>query len=296
MNGTTTGFWYDGNDIYAELSGATPSFAYVRGLSIDEPYIRKGASDEFYHADGLGTAFNLSDSTGTKTRTYTYEPFGTTVGSGTASTNTLQFTGRENDGTNLYYYRARYYHPKFQRFMGEDPTGLGGGDINLYAYVRNNPLRFVDPRGLTWETNSEFFWDWVFGSGAAFRFYDPNSIQTTEMRTSEAAEMMRDLFNHNGCRDTLKINYGTLRAYWDTATNPSTADLSSTAFQVGGFAGASVVNNGNGTATFNVRNVAGAHSFFYHIVPDVPWDNGPMRNVTQSFTWTEPIPCLGHRK
>jgi len=54
----------------------------------------------------------------------------------------------ENDGTGLYYYRARYHHPQLQRFIAEDPIRFGGRDINFYAYVRNNPLRFTDPLGL----------------------------------------------------------------------------------------------------------------------------------------------------
>ena len=46
------------------------------------------------------------------------------------------------------YSRARYYHPTLQRFIGEDPIGFAGGDVNLYAYVWNDPTRFVDPLGL----------------------------------------------------------------------------------------------------------------------------------------------------
>jgi RHS repeat-associated protein len=38
-----------------------------------------------------------------------------------------QFTGRENDGTGLYYLRARYYNPLFGRFLSEDPAGLSEG-------------------------------------------------------------------------------------------------------------------------------------------------------------------------
>jgi hypothetical protein len=34
---------------------------------------------------------------------------------GSANANSYQFTGRENDGTSLYYYRARYYSPTAQR-------------------------------------------------------------------------------------------------------------------------------------------------------------------------------------
>src|SRR5262249_10853142 len=66
---------------------------------------------------------------------------------GQASTNWYQFTGRENDGTGLYYYRARYYHPTLSRFVSEDPLGFAGGDVDLYAYARNNPVGFRDPTG-----------------------------------------------------------------------------------------------------------------------------------------------------
>ncbi len=43
---------------------------------------------------------------------------------------------------------ARYYHPTLQRFLSEDPIAFAGGDLNVYAYVRNRPTRFVDPKGL----------------------------------------------------------------------------------------------------------------------------------------------------
>lgn len=66
---------------------------------------------------------------------------------GAASTNPVQYTGRENDGTGLYYYRNRYYSPLLSRFVSEDPIGLAGG-INTYSYVENNPLSFTDPEGL----------------------------------------------------------------------------------------------------------------------------------------------------
>ncbi|MGE5894357.1 MAG: RHS repeat-associated core domain-containing protein [bacterium] len=52
---------------------------------------------------------------------YTYDPFGNVTISGEASDNPFQYTGRENDGTGLYYYRARYYSPDMQRFISEDP-------------------------------------------------------------------------------------------------------------------------------------------------------------------------------
>jgi len=67
---------------------------------------------------------------------------------GEASDNPFQYTGRENHGAGLYYYRARYYSPEMQRFLSEDPVGLGGGDTNFFAYVQNNPVNRIDPFGL----------------------------------------------------------------------------------------------------------------------------------------------------
>lgn len=55
-------------------------------------------------------------------------------------------TTRELDGTGLYYYRARYYHPTLSRFISEDPIEYAAG-ANVYAYVGGDPVRRVDPYG-----------------------------------------------------------------------------------------------------------------------------------------------------
>jgi RHS repeat-associated protein len=146
INSTTTGYWYDGQDILAELNGSTVTASYIRSLDIDEPFIRQAASNDFYQTDALGSTPALTDAAGSAQTTYTYEPFGKTTVNGTSS-NPHQFSGRENDGTGTYYYRARYYQPKSPRFIGEDPIGLAGG-MNVYTYVENNPLLWKDPLGL----------------------------------------------------------------------------------------------------------------------------------------------------
>lgn len=60
--------------------------------------------------------------------------------------NTLKYTGREQDPSGLYYYRARYYDPETRRFLTEDPIGFDGG-VNFYVYAENNPVVGNDPTG-----------------------------------------------------------------------------------------------------------------------------------------------------
>jgi len=145
INGATTTYLYDGADVVTE-AGATNA-SYLSTLSIDEPLARQTPSgNEYYHTDDLGSTVALSDDSGSVTTRYSYGPFGSTTVTGT-STNPFQFTGRENDGTGLYYYRARYYSPSRSRFLSEDPIGFDAGDPNLYAYVLNSPTNLVDPSG-----------------------------------------------------------------------------------------------------------------------------------------------------
>jgi RHS repeat-associated protein len=105
-----------------------------------------------YLTDFLGSTTALADDTGVIKTTYGYEPYGEANVSGEVTSNSFQYTGRENDGTGLMYYRARYYHPKAKRFISEDPIGQGGG-INSYTYVNGRPVQNVDPTGL-WSTEA----------------------------------------------------------------------------------------------------------------------------------------------
>jgi len=120
-----------------------------------------------YLADALGSTVALADGSGNPTTGYSYAPFGDTSANGLPSANPFQFTGRENDGTGLYYYRARYTDPIRSRFVQEDPLRLAASDVNFYAYIdsfgklsivggnlyeyaEGNPIIRIDPLGLDW--------------------------------------------------------------------------------------------------------------------------------------------------
>lgn len=130
-------------------NGATVTANLLIGLGIDEFFTRTdSAGVRALLPDALGSTVALGDNTGTLQTHYTYEPFGFTTQTGAASTNSYKFTGREDDGTGLFYYRARYYQPRFQRFIAEDPIRLSAGTLNIYEFVTNNPTNRTDALGL----------------------------------------------------------------------------------------------------------------------------------------------------
>jgi RHS repeat-associated protein len=144
IGGSTTSYLYDGPNPVQEGSANL-----LTGLGIDEYLMRTdSAGARSLLTDALGSTEALTDATGTVQTEYTYEPFGKTTVTGASSTNSFQYTGRESDGTGLYYYRSRYYSPMMQRFVSEDPISFLGGDVNIYTYVSNNPINFTDPYGL----------------------------------------------------------------------------------------------------------------------------------------------------
>ncbi|MFG2961491.1 RHS repeat-associated core domain-containing protein [Streptomyces sp. NPDC048291] len=75
-----------------------------------------------------------------------YDPNGTTTAAGTASSNPHTYTGREDDGTGLLYYRNRYYDPQTGRFISQDPIGQASGS-NLFQYALSSPTTYTDPSG-----------------------------------------------------------------------------------------------------------------------------------------------------
>ena len=112
----------------------------------------------YYHQNHLWSTIAISDESATILEQYDYDSFGTpylldnnwnlTDISNSTLTNTRLYTGREYDTeTGLYYNRARYYSPTHGRFISRDPIDIAD-DVNLYAYVANNPVMYTDRMGL----------------------------------------------------------------------------------------------------------------------------------------------------
>jgi RHS repeat-associated protein len=121
--------------------------------------------------DMLGSVRAITNGSGAVSECYDYLPFGrmlsaedygrSSVGcypsypdSGFSSIESQKFTGKERDTeTGLDYFGARYYSAAQARFTSIDPVALSSKKIidpqqlNMYAYSRNNPLKYIDPNG-----------------------------------------------------------------------------------------------------------------------------------------------------
>ncbi len=109
----------------------------------------------FSHGDQLGTIHAWSTAGGALERTCTGLPFGDDENCTGTFASTLYYTGKEDDyAYNLDYLGARYYAPSMGRFMTPDPLFISPDrlvdpqSLNLYGYVRGNPVSLTDPTGL----------------------------------------------------------------------------------------------------------------------------------------------------
>ena len=122
-----------------------------------------------------------------------YKPYGESAFQYTSNSSltTQNFTGQRLDsGSGLLYYGARYYDPGLSYFISADPTSPDpmtgqAADWNRYLYVRGNPLRFIDPIGLSPEDY------YIFAEGCV-----PGSVGSgTGCGHADWGQYMSELFN-----------------------------------------------------------------------------------------------------
>ncbi|MDP2938467.1 MAG: RHS repeat-associated core domain-containing protein [Candidatus Omnitrophota bacterium] len=186
VDGQTTYFIYDGDRIIEERdTNNTLLASYVYGGGIDEVLtMHRGPQKVYYHYDGLGSVTNLTDTSGNVVESYSYDVYGLPNQTSQIG-NRFYFTGRELDEeSGLYYYRSRYYSPTIGRFLQRDPIGYYDS-MNLYAYVYNNPVNWIDPIGWSkqkswWQEGWEWYREQLNNPPSGPSYQDPYEIWFTQ--------------------------------------------------------------------------------------------------------------------
>jgi RHS repeat-associated protein len=154
VGGVTSQMWtvYDGVNTYADFDGSgNLTNRYLYGLAVDQLFGKMDASgnSRWYLTDLVGSVRLLTNPSGGVLDTVSYDSFGNILSeSSPANGDRFKFTGRELDSVSgQYNYRARELDPLAGRFTSEDRLGFEGEDANLYRYVGNSSVAYVDPTG-----------------------------------------------------------------------------------------------------------------------------------------------------
>jgi len=108
-------------------------------------------ANSYYLRDSIGTVTGLTDASGNRQASYSYDPYGQlTASSGNAAAgNPFRFAGGYQDPTGLYHYGQRYYDPALGRWTQQDNLSHLG-DLNQadrYTYTGGDPVNNIDPGG-----------------------------------------------------------------------------------------------------------------------------------------------------
>ncbi len=153
---------YDGLQVIQERdTNSNPLVTYTRGLDLSMSLSGAGGiggmlartdtnGSVYYHSDAYGNITSLLDGNENIVARYEYDAFGRLIGKwgSMADANRYRFSSKEYIvQAGVYCYGFRFYEPNFQRWLNRDPIQEAGG-INLYGFVRNNPVNWIDPYGL----------------------------------------------------------------------------------------------------------------------------------------------------
>lgn len=141
-----------GNDLSGSLQGAGGIGGLLARTDMPSTINPQPSTSPhaYYHCDGNGNVTALVSTNGIMLARYSYDPYGNLLGlSGPlAEANRYRFSSKEwNGNAGVYYYGYRFYDGGLQRWVNRDRINERGG-INLYGFLFNNPINWLDPYGL----------------------------------------------------------------------------------------------------------------------------------------------------
>ncbi len=133
-----------------ESSSNGNSFSYLVGHQL-MGFEDQGGNFNYFVTDGLTSVRLVLNNSGTAVASYEHDEFGNLL-STPSSVSPKTFVGGlgvhdDTQDTGLLYMRRRHYASSLGRFLNRDPIGFAGG-LNLYNYVENSPITYIDPEGL----------------------------------------------------------------------------------------------------------------------------------------------------
>jgi RHS repeat-associated protein len=167
LNGVTTTYSYDGEGRRVlKTGGTTTTYVYdaMGRLAAEYGGTVDTGGTQYLTSDHLGSTRLVTNATGNMVSRHDYLPFGEEIPAGVgfrtaglgylADAFPLKFGGKERDTeSQLDYFGARYFDGRQGRFTSPDPVIITSDrmknpqQLNLYAYVADNPLRYIDPTG-----------------------------------------------------------------------------------------------------------------------------------------------------
>ncbi len=171
LAGVTTTYTYDGDGRRITKSTGSSAITYVYDaagqLAAEYGGTAPATTTQYLTSDHLGSTRVVTSGAQAVVRRYDYFPFGEALRAGAGGRTdvggyepteepqklSLRFTGKERDAeSGLDFFGARYFSGAQGRFTSPDAPFADQHTIdpqswNLYAYVRNNPLKNTDPNG-----------------------------------------------------------------------------------------------------------------------------------------------------